>query len=262
MDKLQETIYEAAESGGAVLRHYFKNKLPEIKFKADKSLVTTADLESEKAIISVLRNKFPDYAIESEEQGETSARNSSLYKWLVDPLDGTENFVTGIAYFSISIAVSFNGIPQAGLIYNPITEEFYFAKKGEGVWLNNQPITVSNKTKLNESKILIIPDVNTKKSAKAIKLRENIYLKTRRLLDTWSPALDWCLVASGRADALITMSSKDVSANAGTLILEEAGGKLTDFDGNPFKGGYLLASNTTQLHNELLKVIGSSFSEN
>lgn len=154
-EEMQVAI-KAAISGGEVLLHYFKDRKYCTKAKSDSSLQTTADLEAERIILDIIRAAFPDHSIKSEES-ELISSASSEYQWLVDPLDGTENFFLGIPYFSTSIALCKEGIPQIAVVYNPVTEELYTAEAGKGAWLNNAVIHVSRSVTLKGSRAFFIP---------------------------------------------------------------------------------------------------------
>ncbi len=246
---------EAAKASGAILLKYFREDPYRTKYKEDTSLQTTADLESEQVIIDTIMKNFPRHSIDSEENGFVC--NSSSYKWLIDSLDGTENFVLGIPYFSSSITLCEENIPQIAVVYNPITDELYTAVRGKGAFLNGNRMKVSNEAYLKGSRAFFIPDFTTKRMLNTASLRNKLYGQCRRVLDTWSPALDWCLVANGKVDLVISISNQPIHPDAGTLILEEAGGRVTDFDNRAFNddnNGCVIGSNAV-LHDQLLQLI-------
>ena len=255
MDIAMVVAIEAAKAGGKVLSKYFKEGVYRTRYKEDTSLQTTADLESEQIIIDTIVRKFPDHSIDCEERGLIPS--SSPYTWLIDSLDGTENFFLGIPYFSSSITLCEHGCPKIAVVYNPITQELYTATKGEGAFLNDNRISVSKQTRLRGCRTFFIPDFTTKKQHDTTRLREKLYMQSRRLLDTWSPALDWCLVASGKVDIVVSVAGYSMYPDAGTLMLEEAGGKVTDFDNRPLSkenNGRIVGSNSL-LHDQLLQLI-------
>ena len=258
-DKEMGTAIEAAKAGGEILLNYYKEGAYKQRHKEDTSLQTTADLESERVIIETILRTFPEHTIDSEECGLINA--GSTYKWLVDSLDGTENFVLGIPYFSSSITLCDGDKPQIAVVYNPITADLFTAAKGRGAWLNGNPIHVSMETELRKCRAFFIPDFITKRQRNTAYVRNKLYMQCRRVLDTWSPALDWCLVASGKADVVLSISGYPIRPDAGTLILEEAGGKLTDFSNRPFDGlndGCIVGSNSL-IHDQLLKLIREEY---
>lgn len=258
-DKEMGVATEAAKAGGKILLDYYKEGVYRQHYKEDTSLQTTADLESERVIIETILRTFPDHNIDSEERGLITSE--STYKWLVDALDGTENFVLGIPYFSSSITLCDGGKPQIAVVYNPITDDLFTAAKGRGAWLNGNPIHVSNETQLRKCRAFFIPDFTTKRQRNTAHFRDKLYMQCRRLLDTWSPALDWCLVASGKVDVVLSIAGNPIRPDAGTLILEEAGGKVTDFYNRPFdelNNGCIVGSNSL-IHDQLLELIREDY---
>jgi len=256
LKEAKEVAIDAAQAGGKILLDYYQKGIYSTCVKDDTSLQTAADLAAEKAIIERLRAAFPDHSIESEEQGLFSV-DSSPYLWKIDPLDGTENFVLGLSYFSSTLALCYNGQPQLAVVYEPLTSSLYVAERGEGAWLNNTPIHVSQTTQFRSCRAFFIPDFVTKRQQSTANLRHELHMHCRRVLDTWSPALDWCLVASGKADLLVAISGIPIVPDAGTLILKEAGGYITDFSGNDFVGHSqkcLVGSNGTALHKQFLQL--------
>ncbi|MBA2284433.1 MAG: inositol monophosphatase [Ktedonobacteraceae bacterium] len=257
LEQALDVAIDAAKSGGRTLLRYYKDGSYLQRAKADTSFQTTADLESERIILERICQTFPDHAIFSEECGHLSS-TSSVYQWVIDPLDGTENFLLGMPYFSSSITLCEHNIPLIAVVYNPLTEELYKAVRGKGAWLNDVRLHVSKTSHLRESRAFFIPDFRTKHQRKTVHLRNQLYTSCRRVLDTWSPALDWCLVASGKGDLLVVMAGDPLQPDAGMLLVEEAGGKITNFNGTPFSQqmtGYLVASNDTLLHERLLQLV-------
>jgi myo-inositol-1(or 4)-monophosphatase len=234
-EKMREVAIEAAKAAGEVLLRLYQRRASRTWAKEDTSLVTEADLAAEQAIITRLHTAFCDHRIESEEQGLWNVGNAP-YHWKVDPLDGTENFVLGLPYFSTSLLLSADHRPVLAVVYEPVTQHLYTAVRGSGAWLNGERIHVSQNEELKHCRTCFIPDFATKRHPRTIALRNELYRHCRRVLDTWSPALDWCLVASGRADLLVALSGHPMVPDAGTLFLEEAGGQITDFQGNGFPG--------------------------
>lgn len=263
MKDIKRVAIEAVQIGGKVLLNYYSKRAYGTHTKSDTSLQTEADIAAEQAIIEYVRAAFPDHSIESEEQGLLTV-GQSPYRWRIDPLDGTENFVLGLPYFSSTLALSYDGRLEVAVVYEPITGNLYTAARGEGAWLNNERLHVSQTSQTNNCRAFLIPDFVTKRQAPIVSLRHELFMRCRRVLDTWSPALDWCLVSSGKADLVIAVAGQPIIPNAGILMLEEAGGRITDFYGQAFTGQdqcYLIGSNSTELHTQLLKLIKYSFSE-
>jgi len=254
--EILDIAVKAAIAGGEIINRRYKARDFQTRSKPDSSFQTRADLESEKAIVDIIKAAYPAHNIYGEEGGRLVSTDSP-YEWLIDPLDGTDNFVMGIGHFSVCITVCNSGEPITGVVYEPLSQTFYTAKRGQGALLNGKSITVSATTELKSAKIFFIPDFSTKRQLSVVRLRNAIYQDCRRLLDTWSPALDWCLVASGRADALFVLEHQSVKADIRSLILQEAGGRITDFQNRPFptvRGEYIIASNGTHLHDALISV--------
>ncbi len=251
---------DAARSAGGKLLEFLRGERYWMRSKKDTSLQTAADTAAEEVILSKIQGAFPDHHIKSEERGTLTSFTSSPYRWNIDPLDGTENFVLGIPYFSSCLTLYYEQTPLVAVVYNPVTNELFTAKKGEGARLNGKRLAVSQQNSLQSSRAFFIPDFITKRQPLTVLLRESLYSHCRRVLDTWSPALDWCLVASGKADLVVTFAdgSPDADASAGMFILEEAGGKITDFSGQPYSTenrGQIVGSNMTDLHNAVLQLI-------
>lgn len=254
--KAREIAREAACAGGKVLLAYYQKGVYRTQVKEDTSLQTEADLAAEQRIITCIRAAFPTHNIESEEQGLLSV-SSSPYCWLIDPLDGTENFVLGLPYFSSTVTLLYHGQPWIAVVYNPVTDTLYTAERGKGAWLNENRMHVSGTTQLPSCRTFLIPDFATKRRPPMTHLRHTLHMQCRRVLDTWSPALDWCLVASGKADVIVAISHQPIVPDAGMLLLEEAGGRITDFQGKSFTGDdqrCLIGSNGTVLHEHLLQL--------
>ncbi len=255
-----EVAMEAAKASGKILLKYYREGAYGTRYKEDTSLQTTADLESEQVIIDIIMRNFPDHCIEGEENGLISSPSSyspSPYKWLIDSLDGTENFVLGIPYFSTSITLCKEDEPQIAVVYNPVTEDLYTASRGKGAFLNGNRIYVSNKAQLKSSRACFIPDFTTKRMDKTTCLRNKLYGQCRRILDTWSPALDWCLVANGKVDIVVSIIDRPIRPDARTLILEEAGGKITRLESRSFNedNSVCVVGSNSLLQDQLLELI-------
>lgn len=260
-ERASEVAIAAAKAAGEVLLQAYQRgltRVADLRMKADRSLQTEADLEAERVMIACVRAAFPDHAIESEEQGMNLGGASSPFLWRIDPLDGTENFVLRLPYFSTTLALCLNGQPLLAVVYEPITGTLYTAQRGHGAWRNGERLQVSRTSQFEPCRVFFIPDVVTKQQSLTSRVYQELSRRCRRVLDTWAPALDWCLVASGRADLLVALSGCPIAPNAGTLILEEAGGTITDCSGQPFTGQgqrRLIGSNGTELHPMCLRLL-------
>ena len=220
---------DAANEAGALILNYFKADY-EIKDKGYHNPVTTADFESDTCIREFLTGARPDYGWLSEETVDSPDRLDKERVWVVDPLDGTKEFVEGVPHFVVSVALVENGEPVVGVLFNPVTKETFTAAKGEGAFLNDEPIRCATKDDVSDMVIL------------------NSRSETRRGL--WSPydgtfgelraigsvAYKLGLTAAGKADIFASLRPKNEwDICAGNCIINEAGGKLIDLYGNPRK---------------------------
>jgi myo-inositol-1(or 4)-monophosphatase len=253
---LKETLINAIEAGSKVIQHYFNNKNLQISNKEGiNNLVTEADHASEKAIIDTIKEGFPNHFIISEEVGEIAM--DSQYKWIIDPIDGTVNYAHGIPICCISIGVEYQGQMVLGAVHNPFLKEFYLAERGEGASLNGDRIFVSGQSDVMKSCLVTgfpytyLNEPNGPLEVFARFIRQGI--PVRRL---GSAAMDLCWVAAGRFDGFYEHKLQAWDSAAGFLIVEEAGGKITDFTGkhySPYQP-HILATNG-KIHDDMLRWI-------
>ena len=225
-----QTAFNAARASGEILKKYYRNDCGIYK-KGDFDIVTDADYESEKKVIEIVRQKFPDHSLLCEECG-FSGNDESEYKWLVDALDGTINFSRCVPLFSVSIALLKNEIPILSVIYNPITEDFYYAEKGKGAYLNDKRLFVSKNINLNDS--IIVSDLTKDRNfhEEFFKTMLSLSKDVLGIRLTQSTSINLAFVAEGRYDIFIKNKINYYDVIAGTLICEEAGGTAVDFSGN------------------------------
>ena len=252
---LKHTLIKAAETGAAVMQSYFNGKF-EISNKVGiNNLVTEADHASEKAIFEVIKNDFPDHYILSEEAGEII--QDSTYKWIIDPIDGTVNFANGIPICCVSIGVEQEGKMIMGAVYNPFIKEFFFAQRGFGATLNNKKIQVSTKTEVAKSSMVTgFPYTYLDTPNGPLQVFEKLIRKGVPVRRLGSAAIDLCWVAAGRFDGFYEHELQAWDSAAGFLMVEEAGGKVTDFKGNyysPYQP-HIIATNGL-IHDELLDIV-------
>jgi myo-inositol-1(or 4)-monophosphatase len=233
MSQFGDVAVEACKSAGKILLGSFQKK-KQIHHKEARELVTDVDIEAEDIIIKTIREKFPTHKFESEELGKEKY-TAQDYVWIVDPLDGTHNYTYGIPFFNTSIALARGGEIIVGAIYAPLQDHMFYAEKGKGAFIDGEPIRVSDRSKLSEA--LIMYDNQFHKREDMFINFQKIYAKIFTVRISGSAATDACLVASGVADARIWHKTKTVDVAAGVLIVEEAGGKATDFKGNPLQLG-------------------------
>ena len=254
---LKSTLLKATRAGGAVIQEYFNREIQISNKEGINNLVTEADHASEKAIIEIIRKEFPDHYIISEEVGEL--KMDSDYRWIIDPIDGTVNFANGIPICCVSIAVEHKGEIVLGAVYNPFMNEFFFAQKGQGSWLNDRKIEVSNKNEVIRACLVTgFPYTYLDMPNGPLQIFERFIRKGIPVRRLGSAAIDLCWVAAGRFDGFYEMNLQAWDSAAGFLIVEEAGGKVTDFKGNKFSPyqTFVLATNG-KIHDEMLQWINN-----
>ena len=257
MDFIKRTGIKAAFDSGRILKSYFGN-ISHIRKKGLVDLVTEADVASEEKIIKIIRKSFPDHSILAEESG--LEQGDADHQWIIDPLDGTVNFAHQVPIFSISIAYAFRGTPVMGIVLNPVTGELFSAVAGEGAFLNDRPIQVSDTMVVQESllasgfpyDLLSIFDTITERLENCLKAAQGI----RRL---GSAAIDICAVACGRFDGFWEQNLHPWDTAAAMLIASEAGAVVTDFTNQPFTmhKKEILATNG-HIHGEMLSLLDLS----
>ncbi|MFN8249451.1 MAG: inositol monophosphatase family protein [Ferruginibacter sp.] len=252
---LKETLISAVQAGAEQLKHFFNGDFIVTNKEGVNNLVTEADHASEKAIIDVIHSRFPDHFILSEETGEI--KSTSNYKWIIDPIDGTVNFANGIPICCVSVAVEKDGLMILGAVYNPIIGEFYFAEKGNGAYLNDKRIHVSTKEEILKSCLVTgFPYTYLDMPNGPIQVFEKLIRRGIPVRRLGSAAIDLCWVAAGRFDGFYEHNLQAWDSAAGFLLVEEAGGKVTDFTGayySPYQPR-LLATNG-KIHEDLRTVI-------
>ncbi|PIP17670.1 MAG: inositol monophosphatase [Parcubacteria group bacterium CG23_combo_of_CG06-09_8_20_14_all_35_9] len=255
------TAIQAALRAGKILNKKF-NKLAHVKYKMKscREIVTEADLAAEKIILDLIRKKYPEHRILSEEVGEINGKffkvEKSDYLWLIDPLDGTTNFSIKNPLFNVSIGLAYKGEMILGVIYAPCTDELFTAQKGRGSYLNGKQIKVSQKSKVRNSILLAASGRRKIDDKKMIELYSYFKLKTRNFRQFGSAALELAFVAAGRVEGMIVVGCSPWDMAAGALIIKEAGGKVTNFAGASWniKDKNLLACGP-KIHPNVLKVL-------
>ena len=254
---VKSTLLKATEAGANELKRFFNGSFKVSNKEGVNNLVTEADHASEKAIIDIIKRDFPHHSILSEESGVSG--NAGEYKWIIDPIDGTVNFANGIPICCVSIAVEQNGTMVMGAVYNPNMNEFYFAQRGYGATLNDKKISVSEKTEVLKSCLVTgFPYTYLDEPNGPIQVFEKLIRKGIPVRRLGSAAIDLCWVAAGRFDGFYEHKLSAWDSAAGFLIVEEAGGKVTDFKGetyDPYQP-HIVATNG-KIHEELLDVINN-----
>lgn len=252
---LKQTLIEATKAGAEQLVHFFDKEFKVSNKEGVNNLVTEADHASEKAIFEVIRKQFPDHYILSEEAGEMA--QDSSYKWIIDPIDGTVNFANGIPICCVSIAVEKDGQMILGAVYNPFMNEFFFAERGQGAYLNDKRIYVSKQNEVMKACLVTgFPYTYLDMPNGPLQVFDRLIRKGIPVRRLGSAAIDLCWVAAGRFDGFYEHKLQAWDSAAGFLMVEEAGGTITDFEGNyysPYQP-HLVATNG-KIHAELLKWI-------
>jgi myo-inositol-1(or 4)-monophosphatase len=250
-----------AREAGALLMHHFNQHI-KIEYKGDADLVTAADRGAEKLIRERIRQNWPSHDVLGEEQGLTDS--GSEYRWYVDPLDGTTNFAHGYPVFCVSMAIE-RRLPDsaervAAVIYDPTRDELFSAELGKGAHLNGAPIHVSKTPLLKESILGTGFPSHKRHKNPNIFFYQQLTLHSHGVRRAGSAALDLCNVAAGRFDGFWEFNLNPWDTAAGVLIVQEAGGVVTRFDGSPFelKSSETLASNGI-IHDELVREFADIF---
>ena len=221
---------QAAKEAGEILNRHF-GQVDRIRKKGEIDLVTEADLQSEKAILDIISRNFPQDSILAEEAGEYHRHPERV--WIVDPLDGTTNFAHGFPVFAISIALETKGELVLGVVYNPYADEQFEAVKGMGAFLNKEVIKVSQIRKLRESLLATgFPYDLHEKTERLMKLFQKMLLLAQGIRRPGSAAIDLCYVAAGKFDGFWEEGLKPWDTAAGTLIVTEAGGEVSTYEGD------------------------------
>ncbi len=250
-------IQAARQASKTILRSMDRLDKIEINHKGNHDLVTDVDRRAEQDIIYVIKKSYPDHAILGEESGHLEGNE---YCWLIDPLDGTMNYVHGLPHFSISIAVKNQDQLEAGVIYDPLRNELFTAARGKGANLNERRIRVGAAKKINEALIGTgFPHRDIEHLKPYLKNLEEIMNQSSGVRRSGSAALDLAYVAAGRIDGFWEPYLKEWDMAAGALIIQEAGGIVTDFTNtkNYLSTGKIIAGNP-KIHQALQEIIYSS----
>lgn len=248
MHPMLNVAIKAARAAGKVInRAELDLEQVRVGMKGPNDFVTEADQAAETVIIETLKRAFPDHAILAEESG---ASGQSDHEWVIDPIDGTANFIHGYPHYAISIALRVKGVVQQAVIYNPATNDLFSASKGEGAFLNNRRIRVSKRTKPNEFLIgFAFPSGPNDGSLEVKKKMLALTESTAGVRKSGSAVMDLAYVACGRLDGYLCFGLKPWDLAAGILMVSEAGGLVTDPQGDTdyFNGGNAVAGNPKAL---------------
>jgi len=227
-------VKAARAAGNVLLRHMHRLEALNVVEKARLDFASEVDSLAEKEIIRELRRATPDYAILGEEGGEMKGRGgNSRYTWVIDPLDGTSNYLRGIPHFCVSIALVENGEPIHGVVFDPLRNELFTASRGSGATLNDKRIRVSDRKDLDGAMILTgFPPRERKRTSAQLKALDVLMGEIEEIRRTGSAALDLAWIACGRADAYFEAGLKPWDIAAGALMVRESGGVVSDYRGN------------------------------
>jgi len=254
---LKTTLIKATEAAAAVIRRYYDTDFKISNKEGINNLVTEADHASEKVIIDCIRAEHPDHYIMSEESGEIVM--DSEYKWIIDPIDGTVNFANSIPLCCVSIGLEKAGQMILGAVYNPFINEFFFAQRGFGATLNDKKIQVSDESDLEKACLVTgFPYTYINHANGPLEVFSKLIRKGIPVRRLGSAAIDLCWVAAGRFDGFYEHKLQAWDSAAGFLIVEEAGGKITDFKGDyysPYQP-HIIATNG-KIHDDLRAVVNN-----
>lgn len=246
----QTAIKAAKEAGRIQLKYYRKGIKGKVKF--EDNLVSKADLECEKKILSIIKSKYPKHSIISEECGEK--KTDSDYRWIIDPLDGTHNYLYGLDMFGVCVALQYKKEIIIGVIYLPNFNQLYVAEKGKGAFLNGKRIHVSKTAKLKKAMLLYDGGLQRSKKIK-LKALGKLIDSVFRVRILGAACVNLASIAAGNADIYTEHSTNPWDIGAGLLIVQEAGGKVTSLNGekHSLKNEGFVASNG-KLHKDIIKL--------
>lgn len=254
LELVRKTAEKAAHAAGEILKEKL-GKLSHLDYKSAFNIVTEADKASEDEVIRIIREQFPDHQILGEESG--AHKSDSKKRWLIDPLDGTTNYAHSYPFFCVSIGFEDDGEMKYGIVFNPVSNEIFHAEQGKGAFLGEKRLHCSKVSKLAESLLAtgFPPDTKNAKHSNISEFHKltDLCHGVRR---DGSAALDLCYVASGRLEGFWEFKLSPWDLAAGTLIVREAGGKVTDPTGGAFdiNSGHVLSTNSL-IHDELAKAL-------
>lgn len=256
-------INAAKKASRQLLRDFGEVENLQVSQKGPGDFVSNADRRAEETIFNELKQARPDWNILGEESGAYDAGKGSEYRFVVDPLDGTTNFLHGFPYWSISIGLEKAGVPIAGVVMAPVFNEIFHAERGAGAFLNDRRIRVSSRKNLNESFIASGSPSSyrrvTKSPINILQTINKITPKVGTIRCVNSAALDLAYLAAGKFDAIIDHSLKQWDMSAGIIIVKEAGGKVTDVAGGEtyYQDGDIVATNY-HLHENLIGLLSAA----
>ncbi|HVF66778.1 MAG TPA: inositol monophosphatase family protein [Pyrinomonadaceae bacterium] len=248
---------QTAKEAGKILADKFGRAL-QVSNKGDIDLVTEADIAAERLIVERIRSYHPRHAILTEESGDVVSLGDagSDYKWVIDPLDGTTNYAHGYPVFCVSIALEHEGRVVLGVVYDPTRDELFAAERGQGATLNGRSLRVSETDELNGALLCTGFPYDVRDRGDFARHFRNFIMRAQSVRRDGAAALDLAYVAAGRFDAFYEEGLRPWDVAAGVLLVEEAGGRVTHYDGSPFRiyTPPIVASNGL-VHEAMLEVL-------
>ncbi len=245
-DYKEIAVYAAKEAAKILMSNFGALLQKDVETKNKSDFVTWVDKSSEQRIIGIIREHFPGHKIYAEESVRDKAGG---YRWIIDPLDGTTNYIHGVPIFTVSIAVEHNGEIILGVVYDPNRDELFFAEKGGGAFLNDAPIHVSETGDPASALLATGYPFRVKQHIDSyLRSFKKLFLQTSGIRRAGSAAMDLCYVACGRFDGFWELDLKAWDIAAASIIISEAGGRITDFSG----GGRVLSTGNTVASNAIL----------
>ena len=255
---LNIAVRAARAAGNIIARNLGQNDQFEVTEKRKDDLVTDVDRECEQTITSILLKSYRDHAVLGEEGG-VQGNKDSQFQWIIDPVDGTTNLIHGFCNSAISLALADDNRVIFGIVYNPFSNEIFIAKSGEGAFCNDRSIRVSSAESLSESLCSVGSNPSKRQCAdEAFERMRRLYDRCHDIRRIGAASIELCYVACGRLDVYLEHGLKPWDFAAGKLIVEEAGGIVTDFNGNePLlnENSSDIAASSGLIHSELLSVI-------
>lgn len=250
-----EFASQLAREAGDVLK-YYASREKKVEHKGRANLVTVADRESETLIIREIRSRYPNHTILAEESGLSEEAGQG--RWIIDPLDGTTNYAHQFPMFCVSIGFEYEGQILCGAVYDPVRDELFSGSRGGGAFVNGEPITVSDVERLEDGLLLTgFPYAFREKMEFPMGLFRSFLVASQAVRRAGAAALDLCYLAAGRCDGFWELDLNPWDTVAGVVIAEEAGARVTNFDGRNFSiySKEILASNSL-IHDEMIRVVG------
>ncbi|PVV11941.1 MAG: inositol monophosphatase [gamma proteobacterium symbiont of Ctena orbiculata] len=247
-------VRAAREAGRVITRNFNRLDRLSVSDKGNNDFVSEVDRNAEAVIINLLREKYPNHAILAEESGK---HDGDDYQWVIDPLDGTTNFLHGLPQFAVSIALKIKSRLEVGVVYNPVSEEMYTACRGEGAQLNDRKIRVSSRKGLDGALLGTgLPYRDFRFTDNYMGMLKDLIRESAGVRRPGSAALDFAYVAAGRTDGFWELGLKEWDFAAGALLVREAGGLVTDIGGGEryLETGNVIAG-SIKVHNAMLKRI-------